>query len=781
LRHLSAHPRGDPARRSADGEGVTMASLGKIARRTFLIGTGTILGGMAVGYYAYRRPFENPLEARSAEGTGAFNPYLTIERDGTITIIVPRAEMGQGVTTTLAALVAEELDVTLDQVTVDHGPSADAYANMTIVEEGLPFPAFDESTVAELARGGMGVVGRFLALQVTGGSTSTVDAFEKMRHAGAAAREVLKAAAAERWGVEASALATADGEVIDPQADRRLTYGELASDAAGRAVPRDLVLRAPSEWKLLGRAQPRTDMRAKVTGAPIFGIDVDLPDLLHATIRMNPNRSGGLLSFDPSAAEAMRGVVKVVEIDSRLGRGFAVIADNSWRAFMAADAVDVQWEEAVEPLDDARIWNVLEDSLVSGVASAMRDDGDVDVRFADAPREAIVEAEYRVPYLAHATMEPMNATARLRDGRLDIWAPNQAPNMIQSLCAAELGIERSDCMVHTTYLGGGFGRRGELDFALYAALLARETEGRPVKVTWTREEDMTHDMYRPAAIGRFRARLDASGMPEAVDMRIASPSVIGSVVPRYYPRISPPGPDKSIVDGAFNQPYAIENYRVAGIKAPLDIPVGFWRSVGNSYNGFFHECFMDEIAAESGIDPLDFRLRLMAPWPVATALLEKVAEMSNWRGLPGEGRERGLAFTLSFGTWVAQVVEVAETERGISVENVWCAADPGIVLDPGIFRAQIMSGIVHGLSSAMGEEITFTGGAARQTNFHDYEPMRIDRCPAIHVELLENATRMGGAGEPGTPPAIPALANAIHALTGKRIRQLPLAREVDFA
>lgn len=756
-----------------------MSALRKIARRTFLVGSAAIAGGVAFGVYAYRRPFDNPLEA--AEGEAVFNPYIKIAADETITVIVPRAEMGQGVTTTLAALVAEELDVALPAITVEHGPAASAYANTAMLAEGLPFPAYDQSFLAEAARGGMEIAGKFLALQVTGGSTSTIDAFDKMREAGAAARETLKQAAANRWGVDAGTLQTADARVSDPSSGQSASYGELALEAATLPAVRSVKLRDPSQWKLLGKPQPRTDMRAKVTGAPIFGTDVRLPDMLHATIRMNPHFGGRMLRMEPQRALELEGVISVIPIDHALGRGFAVVADNTWRAFKAADLVEVEWEKGSFPDDEAGIWRVMRDTLEGNDGSAGRNDGDIDVAFADAPRERVLSAEYSVPFLAHATMEPMNATAQLKDGQLDIWAPNQSPNLVQTVAARAVGLEAQACRVHTTFLGGGFGRRGDVDYAVLAALVARETGGLPVKVTWTREEDVTHDMYRPAALGQFRALFGSDGMPQAIDMKIASPSVIGSVVPRFFPNISPPGPDISIVDGSYNQPYALDHYRVSGIKVPLSIPVGFWRSVGNSFNGFFHECFLDEIAFNGGLDPLEMRLKLMQPWPVATALLEKVAEMSEWRRPAPRGRARGLAFTLSFGTWVAQVVEIEETVRGIRITDVWCAADGGLVLDPEIFKDQISSGIVFGLSSAMGQEITFTDGRVMQSNFHDFDAMRIHQCPTIHVELLANSPRMGGAGEPGTPPAVPALANAVFALTGMRARRMPLSRYVVFA
>ena len=757
-----------------------MSRAGTITRRTLLVGAAAIAGGVAFGYYSYRKPFANPLENQLDGGEATFNPFVKIAADNTITIIAPRAEMGQGIETTLAALVAEELDVGLDQVIVEHGPAAPAYANLAMLEDGLPFPQFDDSTMAEFARSGMAVVGKFLALQVTGGSTSTVDAFERMRHAGAVARETLKQAAAETFGVAASTLQTADGRITDPASGKSVSYGEVAL-AAGQSEPvSNVALRPKSEWRLLGKPQRRTDIKSKVNGAPIFGVDVSLPDMVFATIRMNPHLGAQMRSMDDSAAAAMPGVIKIVPVSTHLGGGFAVIARSTWHAFQAADAVEAQWADAAYPADQAEMWQALE-TAAGEAGSASRDDGDVEAAFADAPRERLLEAEYRVPWLAHACMEPMNATAWLRDGRLDIWAPNQAPTLVRSLCADAAGVPEENCTVHTTYLGGGFGRRGDIDYALFAAHVAAQADGKPVKVTWTREEDITHDMYRPAALGRFRARLGEDGLPAALDMKIVSPSIMASVLPRFYPSLSPFGPDKTLVDGAFNQPYAIADYRVSGVKAQLPVPVGFWRSVGNSINGYFHESFMDEIAEAGGIDPVALRLKLMEPWPAATGVVRRAADMANWDAGAPAGRARGFAFTASFGSWVAEIVEVADTPGGIRIEKVWIAADVGQALDPGIIEAQLVSAAIYGLSAAINQEISFAEGMVEQSNFHDFDAMRMHQCPDFEVAILEDAPKMGGVGEIGTPPAAPALANAVYALTGKRIRSLPLSQEVKFA
>lgn len=756
-----------------------MSRLGTITRRTLLVAAVAAAGGVAYGYYSWRKPYPNPLGDDLAEGERTFNPWLIIAADGRITIIAPRAEMGQGIHTTLAALVAEELDVALEAVTVEHGPPGYAYYNEKMTEEG-PFPFWDESLFANSMRGAMGVAAKFLGIQGTGGSTSVRDAYERMRLAGATAREMLKDAAAKRLGVDASTLQTADARVTDPKSGQSFGYGELAAEAAA-LPPREVALRDAGEWKLLGKPQKRVDMLAKVTGAPVFGIDVALPGMLHGTVRMSPRFRARATRVDLSKAEKTPGVVRIVPIETLYGSGFGVIANNTWAAFKAAEAIDVEWGPADYPADDAAIAARLNEALDRRDGGALRDDGDVETAFADAPAENLLEAAYSAPYLAHATMEPMNATAWLRDGLLDVWCGNQGPTLVRQFCADAAGVAEEKVAVHTTMMGGGFGRRIELDFSLYATLLAKEAGGKPVKVTWTREEDMTHDVYRPAAAARMKARIGADGLPVALDINIASPSVLKSVLSRTFPSISPAGPDRLLSEGAFDQPYAVANCRVTGTEAALTIPTGFWRSVGNSQNAFFHECFLDEIAAKSGLDPVAMRLKMMADYPVAAKAVEKVAEMANWGTPPAAGRARGVAFCISFGSWVAQIVEVSQAAAGVRIEQVWCAADLGTVLDPDIVTAQMMSGIVFGLSQATSQQINFADGMAQQSNFTDFDALRMNQCPKIEVALLANAPKMGGAGEPGTPPAAPALANAIFALTGKRIRSMPLNREIAFA
>lgn len=758
-----------------------MGRLATITRRTFLVGAAVVAGGAAFGYYKYKQPFDNPLEDDLADGESTLNAYVKIGTDNTITIIAPRAEMGQGVFTTLAALVAEELDVSLAQVNVEHGPGSPAYYNEAAMREGAPFPAFQRGMMAETMRSGMGALGKLLGVQITGGSSSTVDAYEKMRVAGAVAREMLKEAAAQKFGVAAASLKTSDGVITDPKSGKVLTYGEVALDAAKLVPPSDVALKPRSDWTLLGKSLPRKDMPAKVTGAPIFGIDVDLPEMLYATVRMNPQPGGGVKSFDDSAAKSMRGVKKIFQIDSPYGKGIAVIADNTWRAFQAADAVDIEWADGPGPRGEDDINAILEDAFTSQSPFSLREVGSPDTIFADAPREKIIEAAYDAPYLSHATMEPMNATARIKDGVLDIWAPNQAPTIMSLIGGRITGFDGENIHVHTTFMGGGFGRRLEPDFADYAIRVALEAEGVPVKVTWTREEDVTHGPYRPAAKGRYRAVLDENNAPKAVHGMISSQSIMAGTVARLFPGIPAGGPDNTMLQGAFDQPYDFANYRVDAYKAPVPgIDVCSWRSVGNSFNAFMQESFVDEMAHAAGQDPLEFRKAHMAQYPVVISILDKLKEISGWGTPLPAGKARGVAFVLAFGTWVGEVVQVADVDGQIKVEKVWCVADPGMVIDPKNFEAQMMSGIIFGLSAITQQKISFSDGAVEQSNFHDYDAMRMYQAPEIEIVILENSETMSGAGEPGVPPVMPALANAIFALNGKRIRRMPLNEEIDF-
>ena len=737
-------------------------------RRGFIVTSIAVAGGVAFGYWRYKTPYDNPLLDGLEDDEAAVTPYVRIDRSG-VTIIVPRAEMGQGVQTTLAALVAEELDVALEDVHVDHGPASKAYYNAAALEEGLPLAATNLSDFAEGVRAFVDVPGKLLGLQMTGGSTSTPDAFVKMRKAGAAARWVMLRAGADRLGVDVDSLKTDNGAVVSNDG-MRLPYTQLAVAAAQIEPPDNPPLRPSSQWKLLGRSLPRVDMLDKCTGAARYSIDVQLPDMLYATVRMNPRLGGSMLNFDASAAESMPGVEKIIPFDG----GIAVVATNTWYAFKAADAIEFDWGSADYPDTTAAQFSEIERAFSGGRDSRFRDDGSVEKALIEG---ADVEREYRVPYLAHATMEPLNAVAYLRDGKLDIWAGNQAPTQAAKDGAAIADIDIEDVSVHTTVMGGGFGRRSEMDFIKSAVHVAKAMEGTPIKMTWSREEDMTHDTYRPLAMARMKAKIN-EGEVDALDLDLSVPSVIESQLGRLG--IPVVGPDITIVQSAWDQPYNIPNYRVSGYRAPIMVPVSSWRSVGASQNGFFHESAIDEIAQTAGKDPLDLRLSLVNHEP-SRKVIEAVADMSGWGTSLPDGHGLGIAFVLSFGVPVAEVIEVADTPEGIRIVRAWAAVDVGTALDPRNIEAQVHSGINFGLAAAMTGEITIRDGIVEQRNFDTYNIMRMSQSPSIEVRILENGEKIRGIGEPGTPPAAPALANAIYAATGKRIRELPLNKHVRFA
>ncbi|MEZ5658817.1 MAG: molybdopterin cofactor-binding domain-containing protein [Burkholderiaceae bacterium] len=745
-----------------------MGKLATVTRRTFLIGSVAVAGGVAFGIWKYRQPYDNPLLEELADGQVALTPYVKIDANG-VTIIVPRAEMGQGVHTTLAALVAEELDLDIAAIRVEHGPAAYAYYNAVVLEEGAPFMPTDHSVMAETVRALMRVPAKFLALQVTGGSTSVVDAFEKMRHAGAVARHALMQAAAARLGVAADTLKTEAGAVIAADG-RRLPYPELAADAARIDLPASAPLKPREQWKQLGRTLPRVDMLAKVTGTASFGIDARPEGLLYATVRMNPNLGAAMTSFDAGKARAMRGVQQVVALDG----GVAVVATNTWYAMQAAAAIEIQWQRANYPQSTEQMFAKVAEAFDDDFRdSRNRDDGDVDAALAQAE---VLQAEYRAPYLAHATMEPMNATAWWHDDRLEIWCGTQNPTQSRAEAARISGLPIERIRVHTQYLGGGFGRRSEVDFVAHAVRVAMAVKGRPVKTTWSREEDTTHDMYRPMAIARLRAKV-AGGVPVALDARVACASTVASQMGRLGIPVA--GPDGTIVQGIWEQPYGIANYRVTGYRAAEMLPVGFWRSVGASQNGFFQESFIDEIAHAAGVDPLAMRLKLITD-PVSRKVLETAAELAGWgRALPA-GHARGVAFVLSFGVPTAEIIEIAQEQERIRLVRATVVADVGIALDPGNLEAQLISGLNFGLSAAIHSGITVEQGQVQQTNFHNYDAMRMPQAPQIQVRVLQSGGRIRGIGEPGTPPAAPALANAIFALTGKRLREMPFGRFVQF-
>ena len=744
-----------------------MASLKKIARRSFLVGSAAILGGVAFGTYKYHQPAPNPLEP--GEGKAVLNPFVFVDQSG-VTLIAPRAEMGQGVRSSWAALIAEELDVDPAQVNVIHGPAAKAYYNSAMMAEALPGRGYNASDFQHSLGQIVGNFSKFLDLQVTGGSSSMKDGFTRMRLAGASARETLKEAAAKRLGVARALLETENGYVLAP-GDVKLSYTELATEAAA-LEPQEPELRPAAQWKYIGKPVPRIDMTAKVTGTAGFGVDTRIEGMKFAAIKQNPHFGAGMRGFDASTAKDMAGVEQILD----LGDAVAVVGSNTWLAQQAVEAIEVDWEPATYPKTTDAIFAEIEAAFDGSANSTMRDDGNVD----SLPDGAeLIEAEYRLPYLAHATMEPMNATALYTGDALEIWAPNQGPTVVQKAAAALTGLDTEAVTVNTTFLGGGFGRRIEVDYTNRAVQIAQQLKGTPVQLTWSREEDMRHDYYRPGAIGRYRAAVK-DGKAVMVHGKIAAQSTTQEGAGRML-GLPMSGPDKGHVDAAFNQPLAIPNFRVEGYIAKPMIPVGFWRSVAASFNGFFSDSIIDEMAHKAGRDPLEFRLELArAEWEPAAKVLETVRDMSGWTGTTPAGIGRGVALAYSFGTPVAQVIEVADRDGDIAITKAWIAADLGLVVDPQNTEAQLFSGLAYGLSAACFGEITFDNGAVEQENFPDYDAMRMPSMPSVEVAVLQLQEHMGGAGEPGTPPAAPALANALFDLTGERARELPLNKQFSL-
>ncbi|HET9551374.1 MAG TPA: xanthine dehydrogenase family protein molybdopterin-binding subunit [Anaeromyxobacteraceae bacterium] len=671
------------------------------------------------------------LPERAAAGGGAAlepNAWLRIDEKGAVTIFLAKAEMGQGVYTAMPLLVAEELE-------------ADWRAIQVVQADAHP---------------------RF-GTMVTGGSSSVRRSFGPLREAGAAARELLVAAAARRWGVPAASCRAAQGAVLHPDTGRRLGYGALVADAAKLPVPAAPALKDPKDWKLLGRRVARLDTPAKTHGRAVFGLDVRVPGMRHAVVARPPVMGGKVVRFDGSKALRVRGVERVVQVPS----GVAVVAASTWAAIQGREALDVTFDPGPNgKLDQAAIARILAEAPL--LPTPARAEGDVEKALASAARR--LEATYELPLLAHATMEPMSCTAHVTRGAVEIWAPTQAPSWAVEPVARALGIAPAKVTLHTTFLGGGFGRRAMPDFVLEAVQVSKAVGG-PVQVTWTREDDMRHDFYRPPGRNELRAGLDAAGRLVAWHHRVRTPSARRQIFGG-----PPPGPGErpDVAEGAADVPYAAGAILVDCAAPELGVPLGFWRSVYSSQNAFPEECFIDEVAAAAGKDPLEFRLALMAPGSRLRAALALAAEKAGWGTPPPAGRARGLACHSSFGSHVAEVAEVSLEKGRLRVHRVTCAVDCGLVVTPDAVEAQIEGAVVYGLSAALRGEITVKDGAVVQGNFDDYEPLRMDEMPAVEVHLVPSAEPPGGVGEPGVPPIAPAVANALFALTGKRHRRLPL-------
>jgi isoquinoline 1-oxidoreductase subunit beta len=702
-----------------------------LSRRNFLASSAAAGGGLMLS-------LSLPLGRSEAATSEAFAPnaFVRIGSDGQVVLTMPYVEMGQGTYTSIPMLIAEELDVSLKQVKLEHAPP-----NEKLYRNPL------------------------LGVQATGNSNAMRGSWKPLREAGATARTMLIAAAAKRWGVDAKTCRAQDGEVIHVPTGRKLGYGELAADAAKMPVPTSVALRSPEEFKLIGTPAKRLDTPAKVNGTALYGIDARPPGVKIATLAQSPVLGGRVKSVDDTAAKAVKGVRQIVRLDDAV----AVVADHMGAAKKGLAALKIEWDDGQNAaLSTADIANELEQTTL-GPGVAAQNIGDADKAMASAATK--LEAIYQAPFLAHATMEPMNCTAHYRKDECELWLGTQAIARVQSFVAKAAGLAPEKIIVHNHLLGGGFGRRLEADAAVVAVEIAKQVDG-PVKVVWTREEDIQHDYYRPYWFDRISAGLDEQGRPVAWHRRFAGSSVIARWIPPGYKD----GLDPDSTEGAIDLVYDVPNFHVEYARVePKGIRTGFWRSVGPSHNVFVVESFIDEMAAAAKQDPVAYRRALLGKSPRAKAVLDLAAEKSGWGQPLPKGSGRGVSLQFVFGSYLAQVAEVEVAKDGsVRVRRIVCAMDCGTVVNPDTVRAQLMSGAIFGTTAALYGEITLKNGRVEQTNFDTYQMLRMNEAPAIEVYTVKSPEPPGGMGETGTSCIVPAIANAIFAATGKRLRKMPV-------
>jgi isoquinoline 1-oxidoreductase subunit beta len=707
----------------------------RLKRRDFLKVSAATGGGMLLSLALPAISGVARALAAGPQGAASFAPnaFIRIGADDTVTVIVGKSEMGQGVLTSLPMIVAEELEADWSKVRFQQAPVDPAYN-----------------------RPGSNAM-------VTGGSTSVRTSWEQLRKAGATAREMLLAAAAETWKVDKASCRAENGVVIHTSG-KRLSYGRLADTAARMPVPREPRLKDPKDFKLIGKPLKRLDSPGKVNGTAQYGMDVKLPGLLTALVARSPVVGGKVASFDAEKARAVPGVKRVVQIAD----GVAVVADGFWAASRGRDALLIKWDEG--PLA-----GLSTEAIRKAFADAAQHEGVVARRVGDpgsVKAAKTVEAVYELPYLAHACMEPMNCTAWVKPDGVELWTGTQSQTFARDLAAKIAGVKPEQVQVHTMMLGGGFGRRSAQDFVAEAVQISKAVKA-PVKLVFTREDDTRGHYYRPATYTRLSGGLDPSGHPLFLKARLVAPSLAAFT---GFTRLVEDGVDRGAVEGLRNWPYAVPHLHIDWVKNDPGVPIWFWRSVGASHNTFVTESFIDELAHAAGKDPFEFRHALLEQHPRHRAVLELAAERAGWGKPLPKGRARGIAVVEAFGSWTAQVAEVSLAQSKVRVHRVVCAADCGTVVNPDTVKAQMQSAIVFGLSAALYEAITFKDGRVEQGNFGDYPVLRMNEMPEIEVVLAESKEPPGGVGEPGTPPIAPAVCNAVFALTGKRIRSLPLSQ-----
>lgn len=750
-------------------------------RRTWLLAGASAAGALivGVGLLPPRGRIGSPALLAGPDGI-ALNGWIRIGPDGAVQLAMPRSEMGQGVHTALAMLVAEELDVALAAVQLVSAGHDAIYGNVQMVRAALPhhprtLEAGRESPLVKASDWVLQRLGREAGINATGGSTTLADLWEPLRLAAATARAKLLGAASLAWKLPVAELDCRDGIVSHPSG-QRAGFAELAERAALTPAS-DVALKPPSSWRLIGTPAPRIDAAAKVDGSARFGLDVRQSGQVYAAIRQAPTIGGRPGAVDVAAALALAGVERVVRLPPLAGApaALAVVGRSTWHALQGARALQVEWRpRPAGALDSGQIRRTLAERARAGGGFAFHAQGDVDAALAGAARR--VEALYEAPYLAHLTMEPPNCTARVAAGRVEVWAPTQVPGLARTVAAQVAGVAPDAVTVHVTYLGGGFGRRLEVDLVAQAVRIALETGGRPVQLVWPRDEDLAHDFYRPAAAAWLRAGFDDQGTLVA----LAIDSAGDAVVPRWAERVLPFGgaagllPDKTTAEGLADLPYAIPHQRIAHAATSMDVPVGFWRAVGHSHNAFFSEGFVDELAQAAGADPVAFRRTLLEDMPRQRAVLDLAAAKAGWGTPPPPGRARGVALHESFGSIVALVLEVSLGPAGPRVHRAVAAIDCGTVVNPDGVAQQLESGLMFGLAAALRGRIDIVAGEVRQKNLSDQPPLTLAETPVVETHLVASERPPAGMGEPGVPPVAPALANALFALTGTRHRSLPL-------
>ncbi|MCC6241414.1 MAG: xanthine dehydrogenase family protein molybdopterin-binding subunit [Gemmatimonadaceae bacterium] len=750
-------------------------------RRTFLL-AGAGAGGALLMGWALLPPRQRLIGRHpptTTNGAIALNGWVTIAPDDTVTVVVPKAEMGQGIHTALAMVLAEELGCEWTRVRVEFSPIDAIYANIVAAVEGLPF---HPDATGPLVRGVKWISTKLMrefGIMATGSSSSVRDCWMPMREAGASARAALVATAAERWGVAPAACRVEAGVVV--HGEQRLRFGQLVADAV-RHRPSQIVLKAMSDFALLGTATPRLDTADKTRGALTYGIDVRVPSMCYAAVAMPSALGSTLVSHNSQAALAMDGVRAVVPVaGSRYGDppAIAIIADTWWQAQRALPALAPVWSASPHAALTSRdVRAQLRQHSTQSNGLPIRVVRDVGEGFASAA--TVLEATYDAPYLAHAAMEPLNATVRVQADRAELWVGTQVPDAARRAVAHAAGIADDAVAVHQHPIGSSFGRRLDVDFIAQAAAIAAARPGVAVQTIWSRENDMQHDMYRPAAAAHLRAGIAADGTMSALTIHAAGQAPFAAVMKRAGIPLLDRTPDRTIAEGTWDQPYEFAALRATQSRVHLPVPVGLWRSVGHSHQAFFLESFLDEIAVATKRDPVELRRGLLAHHERARRVLELAAERSGWGTSlavrdDGQPCARGIALHESYGSIVAQVAEVSlSAERRTRVHRVVAAVDCGFVLNPNIVKQQIEGAVVMGLAAALSGEITFEQGRVQQSNFHDYPVLRFSECPIIETHLVPSLDEPKGIGEPGLPPIAPAVANALFALTGERLRSLPL-------